>query len=254
MYGYKTYAIITNAQNTLDIIRFGDITEKLAVDLADSTACGRFVGERGGFLGLRKEHVFLGWYREAFVPCPGYEEPHEEEQEHHRSSNQLVSAFFPRALQGRARQLARYDEDLDGPESGASLDLIHDVWVYGHCFLGLYPKQANWLVDLENKECRQREQRQYHGQRVERSERIVTYEGHEVGLWWHAIRYGRHVLEYDVDPALLQRVMPIEDEQRLVKAIAWSVERYGPNDPEMPINRWMARQAKKAAEEAEETR
>jgi hypothetical protein len=61
--------------NTFEICRFGDVGAVLATGLKSIDEAGAWARARGGFLGLTKEHMFIGRYREVVLPersCYGH--------------------------------------------------------------------------------------------------------------------------------------------------------------------------------------
>lgn len=54
--------------HTFEIIRYGDVSQKMAGGFKDINEVGKWVREQGGSMGARGHNYFIGEYREITLP------------------------------------------------------------------------------------------------------------------------------------------------------------------------------------------
>src|SRR5438445_5898750 len=60
--------IVFKSGTTFEIIKFGDLSMKIATGFTSINEVGEWVRARGGTIGARGNHPFIGEYREIYLP------------------------------------------------------------------------------------------------------------------------------------------------------------------------------------------
>jgi len=156
-----------------------------------------------------------------------------------RTSNELASSLLLRALEHEKERVQRWLIDLAEAEQQndpttiyARLDFLDALCNLGVIYDAISSRQAKYLCDLRERDWG----RNHH------VERIVTYQGQEVGLWEYLAPgyndlYRQDRMRFILDPAVVQAYMEVAPDllqrARLAAVAKWK------DDEERPVNEWM---------------